>query len=153
LLVSNGSRLEKTLELMGVRSFTTEDAVVSSRVQRLASYGQMTDATGTYDQLNCIDREAFPAKGGLSECGDGVCAAGVETATSWPIDCDHAPSPSAPVLTNLALGKPATQSSVGWGGVPERAVDGNTDGGAEALITHTATNSTGNWWRVDLGAS
>lgn len=55
---------------------------------------------------------------------------------------------------NVALGKPATQQSAGWGGVPSRAVDGNTDGnyGAESF-THTADPSGQAWWQVDLGSS
>ena len=32
-----------------------------------------------------------------------------------------------PVFSNVALGRPAAQSSVGWGGVAARAVDGNTN--------------------------
>ncbi|GLW96769.1 alpha-L-fucosidase [Microtetraspora sp. NBRC 16547] len=58
----------------------------------------------------------------------------------------------APV--NLALGKPATQSSLGWGGVPERAVDGNTSGVfGQGSVTHTAEPSNQAWWQVDLGAA
>ena len=34
---------------------------------------------------------------------------------------------NTPVLTNVALGRPTAQSSVGWGGVAARAVDGNTN--------------------------
>lgn len=30
-----------------------------------------------------------------------------------------------PVFTNVALNRPAAQSSVGWGGQASRAVDGN----------------------------
>jgi endoglucanase Acf2/chitodextrinase len=53
---------------------------------------------------------------------------------------------------NLALGKPATQSSVGYGGDPAKAVDGNTDGRyANGSVTHTF-GSTQPWWQVDLGA-
>ncbi|MEL7530721.1 MAG: discoidin domain-containing protein [Bacteroidota bacterium] len=57
----------------------------------------------------------------------------------------------APVLENLALQKAATQSSMGWGGLAERAVDGNTSGiYSQGSITHT-TISDNPWWRVDLG--
>jgi hypothetical protein len=53
---------------------------------------------------------------------------------------------------NLALGRPATQSSVGYGGDPAKAVDGNTDGRyANGSVTHTF-GSTQPWWQVDLGA-
>ena len=52
---------------------------------------------------------------------------------------------------NMALGKPATQSSTVEGGVALRAVDGNTDGD----MSKGSVNQTGNgqaWWQVDLEA-
>lgn len=53
---------------------------------------------------------------------------------------------------NLARGKPVTQSSTAHGGVPARAVDGNTNGTYGAgSVTHTDFQS-GSWWEVDLGA-
>jgi YD repeat-containing protein len=54
--------------------------------------------------------------------------------------------------TNLALGKPTMQSSdPGWGGMPGKAVDGNTDGTwADGSVTHTDSNAQA-WWQVDLG--
>ncbi len=61
-------------------------------------------------------------------------------------------APPAPV-TNLALNKPATQISEGWGGAASRAVDGNTNGNFNGnSVTHTATG-TQDWWQVDLGSS
>jgi endoglucanase Acf2/chitodextrinase len=52
---------------------------------------------------------------------------------------------------NLALGRPATQSSTGYGGDAGKAVDGNTDGRyANGSVTHTY-GSTQPWWQVDLG--
>ncbi len=58
-----------------------------------------------------------------------------------------------PTPTNLAAGKPVAQSSTGFGGVPGRAVDGNTDGIYNNNST-THTNGDANaWWQVDLGAS
>jgi alpha-L-fucosidase len=57
-----------------------------------------------------------------------------------------------PLFTNLALGKTATQSSTGYGGVPGRAVDGNVDGNFNNnSITHTNNDSQA-WWQVDLGS-
>jgi hypothetical protein len=55
---------------------------------------------------------------------------------------------------NVALGKPTRQSSLGWGGVAERAVDGNTNGHyyAAQSTTHTAVEREP-WWEVDLGES
>lgn len=56
-------------------------------------------------------------------------------------------------LPNLALGKQASQVSLAWGGVPERAVDGNRNGGFGAnSVTHTAEPSNQAWWQVDLGS-
>jgi large repetitive protein len=60
---------------------------------------------------------------------------------------------NAPSVSNLALGKVATQSSTGWSATAARAVDGNTNGTFNSgSVTHT--NSQGQpWWQVDLGAS
>ena len=53
---------------------------------------------------------------------------------------------------NVALLGTATQSSVGSGGTPERANDGNTSGVYEkSSVTHTATEANP-WWELDLGA-
>jgi F5/8 type C domain len=59
---------------------------------------------------------------------------------------------AAPV--NLALGKPATQSSdLGDGtGTAAKAVDGNTDGNFfSGSVTHTKQDAQA-WWQVDLGS-
>ncbi len=53
---------------------------------------------------------------------------------------------------NLALGKSVTQSSLDWGGDPERAIDGNTSGiWNQGSITHT-NNESQPWWEIDLGS-
>ncbi|MEX1366835.1 MAG: discoidin domain-containing protein, partial [Nannocystaceae bacterium] len=53
--------------------------------------------------------------------------------------------------TNLAFGKPATQSSTGFGAPASRAVDGNTNGSFGAgSVSHTAVDGPGQWWQVDL---
>jgi hypothetical protein len=52
---------------------------------------------------------------------------------------------------NVAAGKTATQSSTGWGGPANYAVDDNTDGDLNHLsVTHTQLE-TNAWWQVDLG--
>lgn len=58
---------------------------------------------------------------------------------------------SAVVTTyNLAQGKPATQSSTGYGGVASRAVDGNGSGyWDDGSVTHTNIEAQP-WWQVDL---
>ncbi|MCX6876188.1 MAG: SUMF1/EgtB/PvdO family nonheme iron enzyme [Verrucomicrobia bacterium] len=54
--------------------------------------------------------------------------------------------------TNIALGKPATQSSIYQNAGARLAVDGNTDGVfLHGTVTHTQ-NGPDEWWEVDLGA-
>ncbi|XP_075000623.1 LOW QUALITY PROTEIN: uncharacterized protein LOC142079776 [Calonectris borealis] len=62
------------------------------------------------------------------------------------------PSPAVPAAQNVALGRPATQSSVlDAGSGAANAVDGNRDGDWErGSCTHT-TEEPEPWWRVDLG--
>ncbi|CAH1267833.1 CPAMD8 [Branchiostoma lanceolatum] len=65
-------------------------------------------------------------------------------------ECTDTERPRGP---NLALGKPTQQSSVGYDGVPERAVDG-VENGVYSADSCTHTQLTHNpWWRVDLGSS
>ena len=50
-----------------------------------------------------------------------------------------------------SYGTTATQSSVGWGGDPMRAIDGNTNGAYEAgSITHTE-HGENSWWQLNFG--
>ncbi|HXJ60176.1 MAG TPA: DUF1553 domain-containing protein [Verrucomicrobiae bacterium] len=54
--------------------------------------------------------------------------------------------------SNVAVHAPATQSSTDYGGPPELAVDGNTDGRFDAAKSTTHTRAESNpWWEVDLG--
>jgi hypothetical protein len=56
---------------------------------------------------------------------------------------------------NVAEGQPATQDTVGYGGTPDRAVDGNEDsawGGSSCTHTNAAEGETA-WWQVDLGST
>jgi len=54
---------------------------------------------------------------------------------------------------NVALGKTATQSSTGYGGTADRAVDGNIDGVFnDNSVTHTNSQA-GAWWMVNLGSA
>jgi uncharacterized protein (TIGR03437 family) len=59
----------------------------------------------------------------------------------------------APILTNLSLGKPASQSSIAFGGLPNRANDGNTDGNYYDNSTSHTNLEANAWWQVDLGAT
>src|SRR5688500_1782305 len=57
------------------------------------------------------------------------------------------------LVSNVAAGRTAyvQSSSVGWGGTPDRAVDGNTDGDFwHGSVFHDAYGTDG-WWQVDLG--
>ena len=61
--------------------------------------------------------------------------------------------PAGPPPTNLALSKPATQSSDAYGGIASRAVDGNASGSfGDGGMTHTGGSDAQPWWQVDLGA-
>ncbi|MGB2351960.1 MAG: DUF1553 domain-containing protein, partial [Akkermansiaceae bacterium] len=54
--------------------------------------------------------------------------------------------------TNVATRGTATQSSTDHGGVPQRAIDGNTNGNyPKGSVTHTADGAAETWWEVDLG--
>ncbi|MEZ6117944.1 MAG: DUF1553 domain-containing protein [Pirellulaceae bacterium] len=51
---------------------------------------------------------------------------------------------------NMAADGQASQSSTAYGGSPQRAIDGNTDGNYDAnSVTHTDTESDP-WWELDL---
>ena len=52
---------------------------------------------------------------------------------------------------NVALKKPAAQSSTGWEADANRAVDGNTSGDFwKNSVSHTSGGDSEAWWRVDL---
>jgi len=54
------------------------------------------------------------------------------------------------ISQNIAYGRPTEQSSTGWGGSSDRAVDGNTDGYyGNKGVTHTQ-HSRNPWWKVSL---
>ena len=57
-------------------------------------------------------------------------------------------------LENLVLNMSTSQSSVDWGGVSGRAVDGNSDRNYDRkTCTHTIASTTNPWWRADMGSS
>jgi len=54
---------------------------------------------------------------------------------------------------NIALDAAASQSTTNWGGVAERAMDGNTSGVyGDGGQTHTVEDRPNPWWELDLGA-
>jgi hypothetical protein len=60
---------------------------------------------------------------------------------------------SASIPTNIAIGKVASQSSTGFGGIAARGNDNNTNGdyfgGSSVMHTNFEVNP---WWQVDLGS-
>ena len=66
-------------------------------------------------------------------------------------DDDPGPPPPQNGHDNVALGKSVSQSSTGYGGVPARAIDGNTSGTyGDGSVTHTNVEDNA-WWEIDLG--
>jgi beta-galactosidase len=58
-----------------------------------------------------------------------------------------------PESENIAIGKHVEQSNLAYGGIPERAIDNNTDGSwISGSVTHTQINRN-SWWQADLGKS
>lgn len=54
---------------------------------------------------------------------------------------------------NIGRKGTATQSSEAWGGVAQKAIDGNRSGAfGDGGQTHTTEGVAGAWWQVDLGA-
>ena len=54
---------------------------------------------------------------------------------------------------DIAPSGKATQSSTGFGGEAQRAIDGNTDGDyAKNSVSHTSDGDQSPWWELDLGA-
>lgn len=112
------------------------------------------EATGFYvEQLdpgfNCYNKTH------ILEKGYHICKVDLPPPPGGGTDDTSPHTPSAPVhnaLVNLALGKKAFQSSTGYGGNSNRAVDGKTDGNymTTASVTHT-NQELHAWWQVDLG--
>jgi len=84
---------------------------------------------------------------------DTMCLGTWQTLTlSDAISIKTLPIPTAvtPPMLNIAKNKPTSQSSTGWEGVSQRAVDGQTNGNYQIGESCTHTNVKGGWWKVDL---
>lgn len=155
-------------------------AVVADRLVGWAQPpGQLETGTTTAIPVHVTNHDRKPASGTVGLRGWGVesvsfrnLAPGQTFSTTIPVTVPAEPgthtlgvrltsgnrhievdSQVAVVRPNVAAGKPATQVSTAWGGVPERAVDGNTAGDylVDNSASHTAEPSTEAWWQVDLG--
>ena len=88
----------------------------------------------------------------VREVGDPTCLATEQESVGEPAGCEGG---DCTTPFNLALNKPASQSSVKGNGVPSFANDGNIIGddnwGADANMMHTDDGDSEAWWAVDLG--
>lgn len=100
-----------------------------NRMQGIFSQGGAGSYPWTAEQMDSTGADPFAADSGYK-----------------PVRTPHGSA------RNLALGKPVRQSSTGYGGKPEHAVDGNKDGNYSAnSVTHT-DNAPNEWWEIDLGS-
>jgi hypothetical protein len=110
--------------------------------------------TVKFDKPGSDVRTDIPPKGTTEQVLKDPFKTVVSCCPRYNLCADPAPPPQPPPSgrPNLALGKPASQSSTTNGGNASRANDGNTDGNwSKSSVTHT--NSTAQaWWQVDLGA-
>ena len=95
----------------------------------------------SYNSDDCNDNDASINPGATEVADDGI-----------DQDCSGDDLILLPAA-NVAFNKTASQSNTSFGGVPNRAVDGNTDGDwAQNSITCT-NNQLNPWWQVDLGTT
>jgi F5/8 type C domain/PASTA domain len=137
----------RKVEVPSVVGKTVAEATSTLSEAKLKANVKETRVTGTVSEGRVAEQSPTAGSGRIAE--DSTVDLVVEAAR--PV-----PSPvSTPVPTqriNVAVGKKTSQSSTYPGGLPSKAVDGNTNGNwAENSVTHT--NSEANaWWQVDLGA-
>ena len=75
----------------------------------------------------------------------------IHTPPPPPADSNHGTVSQGGHSKNLALKKTVRQSSTGYGGNAEKAVDGNREGNYNANSVSHTSNSPNEWWEVDLG--
>ena len=94
---------------------------------------------------------------GISKRSIGVCGVAIATfllgsGLVFQTNVVKATEPSVAAVTgeNIAVHKPASQSSIAYGGEASRAVDGNRDNAwSHRSVTHTDFQDH-SWWKVDL---
>ena len=98
---------------------------------------------------NCADPCDPAASGNIDTDGDGIAdVCDLDDDNDGISDTDEC----AGSATNIALNGTAIQSTIDHGGLPSRAIDGNTNGSWPGnSITHSAT-STNPYWSLDLGS-
>ena len=116
------------------------------------SYGfSQRAAQANYVLAGNTGRFLVPTDGGLGDAWTGAefDDSGWEAVESGVgFSTGKGPAPPARI-ENIAGGGRATQSSMGWGGDPMRAIDGNTSGNwGDGSITHT--DGAPSWWELDL---
>ncbi len=137
-------------------AITADSAVLSwaSSTDNVAVVGyEVTVAGTTYSVANCciLVSNLQPATQYLVSVVARDAAGNRSSPSSGFFVTANAASNCTSNCVNLALGRMATSSSLGWGGTPSRAVDGSTDGNyANNSVTHTQADAQA-WWQVDLG--
>ena len=147
-----GDRLSQFYVLVSDVAFASTDLATAMNQSGVSSYfvngvaGRPTaiavNRTGRYVRVQLSGQNY------LSLAEVEVFASGGATPTATPTPTPTAPSGG----TNLARGRPATQSSTAFGGLPSRAVDANTNGDWTAnSVSHTGDDVEA-WWQVDIGS-
>jgi hypothetical protein len=133
---------------------TVSDDGVRLTVNGVQLINNWTDHPSTTDTSNTINLVAGTKYQVVMEFYERSGAAIAKLLWKTPGQTSYTAIPKANLfaVTNLAQDKVSSQSSVGYGGLASRAVDGNTNGnwGANS-VTHTNADANA-WWQVDLGS-
>ncbi len=123
-----------------------ESGLGGSCVQDRFSSGSISTITSYAASRTCLDSGPPPTP------TDTFTPSNTPTQTPTPTQTFTPTNTPTPPPPNLALGQPVRQSSTAFGGNPELAVDGDTNGAfGGGSVTHTDTEAEP-WWEVDLGA-
>jgi hypothetical protein len=133
-------------DVLVVSPIVNHQVLISGRGFTQTSIVKINDTTAT--QVGYIGANQITATlpDGVHDGNVTVTTAAGESAIG---DASYTNDPTA----DVAMGKPATQSSTAFDSPAARAVDGNTDGSFEAgSFSHTDFDQQA-WWQVDLGSS